>query len=602
MGTSTTGMLLRVPRPRPDGGGLRISPLRRSFLQSAPVTTNAFVLPAPADTSAQLGRGGRRSAPRAAWLSPLRCRLLLTAIVLLGFAGHLLYLGPHCPIDLAEDEAYYWDWSRQLDISYYSKGPLVPLLVRASCALVGDTPLGVRLPALVMGAGVCLMTYWLARRLFDSDRVALLAVCLYHAVPIFLVTRLVMTTDPPMLFCWAAATCLAAVVLFDADAPRRWPWLAIGALVGMGFLAKFSMPLWFLGLLLFLLSDRKSRPILATPWPWLGVMVSLLFTLPVIAWNAHHHWVTALHVGEDIGLDGDGALRWSNLADFWAGQIGVAGPLMFIVMIAAAAHALRRPRAAAAEHPARRATWFLASLGLTYFLSVFASSFRKNPSANWAAPSYFTLTVLAAHFLANASRAWRVLGCLAVAGGLALVAAAHDTELLYPAAARLFPARAAATDANPLSRRLDPTYRVHGWAEVGREIARRAAELRAADAAEPFILGQTYELTAESAFYMTGQPRTYCAGSYFDGRDVREPYSQYDMWPDRALEQPGLLGRDAVYAGVMTPDVRAAFARVDALPPVQVRRRGLPVRQVLLWRCTGFRGMHRPGWEGKYNK
>ena len=39
--------------------------------------------------------------------------------------GHLAYLGSNCPLDLAPDEAHYWDWSRHLDWSYYSKGPLV---------------------------------------------------------------------------------------------------------------------------------------------------------------------------------------------------------------------------------------------------------------------------------------------------------------------------------------------------------------------------------------------------------------------------------------------------------------------------------------------
>jgi len=44
--------------------------------------------------------------------------------------GYLIY---DCPLDLAPDEAHYWHWSQRLDWSYYSKGPLVALLIRASC-------------------------------------------------------------------------------------------------------------------------------------------------------------------------------------------------------------------------------------------------------------------------------------------------------------------------------------------------------------------------------------------------------------------------------------------------------------------------------------
>ncbi|MFI5381495.1 MAG: hypothetical protein ACHRHE_19530, partial [Tepidisphaerales bacterium] len=45
------------------------------------------------------------------WLTPARCRWLLAAILLGGFLLHLRYLTHDCPVDLSEDEAYYWDWS-----------------------------------------------------------------------------------------------------------------------------------------------------------------------------------------------------------------------------------------------------------------------------------------------------------------------------------------------------------------------------------------------------------------------------------------------------------------------------------------------------------
>src|SRR3712207_7675962 len=87
-------------------------------------------------------------------------------------SGHLVYLTGDCPIDLSGDEAHYWDWSRQLDLSYYSKGPLVAYVIRASCAVFGDTMWAVRLPALVLAMGTGGVTYLLARKLFGSERVA----------------------------------------------------------------------------------------------------------------------------------------------------------------------------------------------------------------------------------------------------------------------------------------------------------------------------------------------------------------------------------------------------------------------------------------------
>ena len=65
------------------------------------------------------------------WLTPVRCRVIFLVLLVVGLAAHVHYLH-RGPLDLAGDEAHYWDWSRRLDLSYYSKGPLVALIIRAS--------------------------------------------------------------------------------------------------------------------------------------------------------------------------------------------------------------------------------------------------------------------------------------------------------------------------------------------------------------------------------------------------------------------------------------------------------------------------------------
>src|SRR4029453_13302173 len=104
---------------------------------------------------------------------------------------------------LSGDEAHYWDWSRQLDLSYYSKGPLVAYLIRASCSLFGDTMWAARLPALGPGVGTSLLTYALTLKLFRSDRLALGAVLLNHIVPMFVAGSLLLANDPPFFFLWS---------------------------------------------------------------------------------------------------------------------------------------------------------------------------------------------------------------------------------------------------------------------------------------------------------------------------------------------------------------------------------------------------------------
>src|SRR3954466_7009876 len=106
--------------------------------------------------------------------------------------------------------------------------------------------------------------------------------------------------------------------------------------------------------------------------------------------------------------------------------------------------------------------------------------------------------------------------------------------------------------------------------------------------------------TAETAFYVRGPPKTYYAGSYYS--DAKR-YTQYDMWPDRRLDQPALRGRDAVYVGkggAVPPDIVAAFERLEALPEVPVIVRGVTIKTYKTWIGTNFRGMSRPPGPGDY--
>jgi 4-amino-4-deoxy-L-arabinose transferase-like glycosyltransferase len=516
-------------------------------------------------------------------ISARACRGIAALVIGGVLVFHLIYLHWRCPLDLAGDEAYYWDWSRQLDWSYYSKGPATAYLIRASCAIFGDTMPAVRLPAVILRAGVAVLTYWLALRLFKKDSVALIATLLSYAVPMFLAAGLIMTTDPAFLFFWGLATCLGCIAVLDG---RRWAWLGVGLAVGLGTLTKFSMPLWLIGLFSFLAISHSHRRYLRTPWPWLAVAIAALCTLPVWIWNAKHNWVTFLHVGEDVGAR-SGYFRLSNLLDFWAGQLGVIGPLLVVVAAAVVATVFDR-----SEHE-REQRRFLRCFGLPVFLAVFVTSFRANPAGNWAAAAYFTFFILTAHFLAKrfadatSWKRWRWMVYPCAGAGLAVVVIAHQTQMLYPLAKSLgLPAL-----------RLDPTERIKGWAEVG-QIASDRREIVGEDA---LVFAPDYQIASELAFYMRGHPKTFVAGSYFTGPE-REPFSQFDVWSDRRLDHPSLLKCRALYVGAMNDDLRKAFSRIEPLSPIEVLRGGLVLRRFQCWACYDFTGMQWPGWNGKYNK
>src|SRR5260221_12633428 len=87
-------------------------------------------------------------------------------------------------LELVGDEAYYWLWSRHLDICYLDKGPVIAWFLAAGTALFGQTVFGSRFFAVILSSATGLGIYLLAKRLF-SDRVALWALLMAGVVPLF---------------------------------------------------------------------------------------------------------------------------------------------------------------------------------------------------------------------------------------------------------------------------------------------------------------------------------------------------------------------------------------------------------------------------------
>ena len=524
---------------------------------------------------------GMEPAWRLRWLTPARCRMILAAVLLLDVLGHVHYLNHDCPIDLAGDEAQYWDWSRNLDWSYYSKGPLVAYIIRASRAIFGDTIQGVRYPAIAFGVGSAIVTYLLTRRLFGSERLALGTVLLLHIIPLFIGGSVIMTIDPPMFFCWALGTYFAAGAIFER---KQWNWPLVGLAIGVGFLAKYAAFLWFVGALVFLIFDRRTH--------WRGMLVAfivaLLCTIPVIVWNMQHGWVTFFHVARQTGVKG-GSIAHGNLLELLGSQFLAVGPVIVALMIFGIHFAFSLEHR---DNPHRQKLIFLTWIGVTFFaLTVLTSLFTK-VQVNWPAPAYFTLLILAAYYLATRLhdldlwRPWRWWFYGTVIVGLITIPIAHDSAILFPVAKAL--------KVDPA--KVDVIMRLRGWRLLGEHVTAQLDQL----GPDAFVMCDDYMQTAETAFYVKGQPRTYYAGSYFT--DAKR-FTQYDLWPDRQLSDPKLIGRNAIYVGKgggLPKDIERAFERVEQLPELRVIVRGVTVRTFKTWRGFVFKGMNRSGGRGDY--
>lgn len=518
---------------------------------------------------------------------------MLAGFLILAAAGlRLAYLANDCSLDLAPDEAHYWDWSRHLDWSYYSKGPLVAWLIRASCELfggwsqqlVGTDMLAVRLPAIVCGSLLLVSLYVLTVQTTGRDALALAVVAFGLTLPVLAAGSLLMTIDAPYTCCWGWALVLGQRAIFTRSA---WAWPTAGVLIGLGILAKYTMVLWPASFALFLLASATWRPLLRKAGFWIMLAVAALGCLPILWWNVQHDWITLRHVGGQAGIQGTGGVHWLGPASYVVTQFLLLLGFWFVPWCAALV--AYRPWLGTNER--LRYLWWLSAPTFLFF-GLF--SMGTNVVANWPVTAYLSGGVLAAVWidrqLQSPRRWYRAVNrtCLATAAGvgLSLVVLVHRAEWAFPVLARL--AGPPTEDRQVPLRRLDPSCRLRGWRELAAEVDRARAELKA-EGIDPVLAGSSWTLPGELGFYCANQPTVFSLGLALGDR-----HSQYDLWrPNPVGDEDAFRGRTFLCVGDVTPRLSEAFEQIDSPRRVVPYVAGHPVAAWTVTVCRGFRGVRQ---------
>jgi 4-amino-4-deoxy-L-arabinose transferase-like glycosyltransferase len=504
---------------------------------------------------------------------------VLLALVGIVTAARLAYLAWFCPYTLVEDEAHYWEWSRRLGWSYYSKGPGVAWAIAASAAVcsrlgVELNEVVVRAPAVLSGGVLMLAVGGLARDVTGTARAGIVAAAMVLLVPLLWFTALLMTIDMPYYACWGLAAWAGHRALRRGSGAA---WLGLGAAVGAGFLFKYTMVLLAPGLVLFAIANRRNLQLAPRCRWWMagGAALGLLALAPVVIYNAQHDWVTVRHLMGHLGMTGGDVPRpdraWVYtprwMVDLLVSQVAVLGPLG-AVMIAGAIWAWRERAASGAADRA-----YLLWCGVPVLVFYLAVSLRTDVNANWPVAGYITLFPLAAWALERArlqrdqiARAvmWAWRGAIVIGVLAALVSLRLDVIAESSAARGLGRLGERLGYVKP-GRPLIPMGRLMGAEVMAADVDRLVNEIEAATGQKAFVVGHHYGRASLLAFYMAGRPTVYCTNARTgDGRR-----SQYDLWRDTDLDDLELLGgRPAVLVGGRMELWTPAFARVTEYGPL----------------------------------
>ena len=209
-------------------------------------------------------------------------------LLLIALSLFLLHMFTNHQYGFHQDEMVVMDNANNLAWGFIEYPPLTPFLARIEVSLFGFSLVSARtFPALAHSI-VLVLAGLMARELGGRRSTQILAVVVTAIAPIALIQGSLIqyvTFD----FLWSVLIAYFMIRLLKSE-DARW-WLAIGAVIGLGMMTKYTMAFYVAGLVGgVLLTD--ARKYLLSKWLWGGVAISLLIFFPNLIWQIQHNFVS----------------------------------------------------------------------------------------------------------------------------------------------------------------------------------------------------------------------------------------------------------------------------------------------------------------------
>jgi len=183
------------------------------------------------------------------------------------------------------DELYFIACGEHLAWGYVDHPPLIAAVAKVSRILLGDSLYAIRLASALSGALLVLLAGRIARELGGGRFAQLVAALSVFIAPVYLGFHGLLTMNAFEPLFWTTCGWLA-IRMVRTDDPRVW--LAIGVVVGIGFLNKHSMAFFAIALVVGFLLTAERR-LLFTKWELGGAVLAVLVALPHVLWQIDHH-------------------------------------------------------------------------------------------------------------------------------------------------------------------------------------------------------------------------------------------------------------------------------------------------------------------------
>lgn len=416
-------------------------------------------------------------------------------------------------IGLGPDEAQYWLWSQHLDLGYYSKPLGIALEIFLGTQLFGDTVLGVRFGALLIGSCLPIAVYVLASCCGLKPTTAFWSGVVMALCPAGILGSFLATTDAAYLLFWTIACAIIALALRQGQLPN---YRALGLVIALGSLFKWPIYLFWPIVLGFSFFASRLRSFHMIG----GIALSLLGLIPSVLWNLQHDWVTFRHVAATV-LGGPGAifsdgLSRGNFFDFIGAQFALLSPVYFGLFLCTLWIFFQRRRSLGLP------LFFCGFVSVSIFSVYLTYSLFAKMQGNWAVCAYPTAIVLVSWYACEWMREGK--GVLLIGGVVSCLLTAFAFSLPVIQSKGLLAAI-------PINYRLNPFRTNVGWEPLEAYLKEDGY-----DPAEHFLVSDRYQTSAILSGYSEGHQRSYVLNL----GQARK--NQFSVWPTMADERHGQTG------------------------------------------------------------
>ncbi|MBV8729102.1 MAG: glycosyltransferase family 39 protein [Acidobacteriia bacterium] len=199
------------------------------------------------------------------------------------------------------DELATVDDARFLSWGYVVYPPFTPFIARVALTLFGTSLIGLRFFAALAPAIAMVLTGFMAREM-GGKRTAQVVAAWAAAIagPAVSSGTLFQYVSFDYLW-WVLAAYVMLRLLNSGD--QRW-WLALGGIVGLGMMTKYTMAFFLAGIAGGILLTNPRM--LLNKWLWYGACIAMLIFLPNLVWQVQHDFISLAFLqfihARDVGL------------------------------------------------------------------------------------------------------------------------------------------------------------------------------------------------------------------------------------------------------------------------------------------------------------